>query len=276
MAFTDYEDSRHGGRPIKLFKFMLGPLPEDELRYTDAETVQALENKPYTPVAISHSKLSATGTLDRTTMTVKMQNNTELAEVFRVYPPSYVITLQMYQGHAGDPANQFLAAWGGKVINAAWPDNELSLTCEPSSIAMRRPGLTRNYQRSCPHNLYGESCGAPKIPLDTICLNVYREQTITVSTVGGDPQAYSNGSIEWVNAAGRREIVSIRAAAGDGALKLAGLPSTLQPGMPVKLYKGCDHTMGARGCDMHGNILNYGGQPWIPERNPINSLSEYI
>lgn len=276
MSFDAYEKSRHAGRPIKLYKFMLGPLPEDELRYTDAETTQAFENQAYEPIAISHSKLTATGTLDRTTMTIKMEGSTALGDIFRVYPPSYVITLLLYQGHVGDTENQFKAAWGGKVLNAAWPDNELTLTCEPSSVGMRRPGLTRNYQRSCPHALYGEQCRAPKIALNAICTGTFRDHTIRVSTVGGQPGAYSNGTIEWVNAMGRREIVSIRAAGADGAMKLAGLPPTLVEGMAVQLYKGCDHSMEATGCAMHNNILNYGGQPWIPERNPTNSLTEYI
>lgn len=276
MAFDAFERSRHSARPIKLFKFMLGPLPEDELRYTDAETTQAFENQAYTPIAIQHDKMTAANTLDRTTLTVKMQGNTELGDIFRVWPPSYVITLLIFQGHAGDADNQFKSAWGGKVLNAAWPNNELSLTCEPSSIALRRAGLRRNYQRSCPHALYGEQCRAPKVALDAICLNTYREQTIRVSTVGGVPGAYANGTIEWVNTAGRREVVSIRSAGADGAMKLSGLPPTLLVGMPVRLYKGCDHSMGAAGCELHNNILNYGGQPWIPERNPTNSLTEYI
>lgn len=276
MAFAEYEESRHSGRPIKLYKFMLGPLPEDELRYTDAETTQVLNNQDYEPVAISHSKMSATGTLDRTTMTISMQGQTQLSDIFRVYPPSYVITLVVFQGHADDSANQFLMCWGGKVINAAWPKNELTLTCEPASIAMRRPGLRRNYQRSCPHALYGPKCKAPKLPLNAICTNVYRKNTIRVSTVGGDPAAYYNGTIEWVNSEGRREIVSIQSAGADGTLRLAGLPPTLTVGSAVKIYKGCDHSMGERGCEMHNNILNYGGQPWIPLRNPVNSLSEYI
>lgn len=276
MSFAQFEESRHAGRPIKLYKFMLGPLPEDELRFTDAETVQVYENLEYTPVAISHSKLSATGTLDRTTMTITMQGQTELSNIFRIYPPSYVVTLVIFQGHVDDTANQFLMCWGGKVLNASWPNNELSLTCEPSSIAMRRPGLRRNYQRNCPHALYGVQCKAVKTALDAICLNTYREHTIQVSTVGGNGTWYSNGTIEWVNEAGRREIVSIRSAGNDGMIKLAGLPPTLKVGMAVKLYKGCDHTLGALGCALHNNVPNYGGQPWIPLRNPVNSLSEFV
>ena len=164
MAFDTYESSRHNGRPIKLFKFMLGPLPEDELRYTDAESVQAFESKDYQPIAISTGKMTANGTLDNSALTVNMQGNTELHNIFRIWPPSYVVGLIVYQGHSDDPDNQFLAAWGGRVINAAWPNNELKLTCEPTTLSFRRSGLRRNYQRSCPHALYGRRLTAITTP----------------------------------------------------------------------------------------------------------------
>lgn len=275
MSFDDYESSRHGGRPIKLFKFMLGPLPEDELRYTDAETVQAFENKDYQPVAISTGKMTSNGTLDNSALTVKMEGNTELHNIFRIWPPSYVVGLIVYQGHSDDPQNQFLAAWGGRVINAAWPGNELSLTCEPSTMSLRRAGLRRNYQRSCPHALYGPQCRAAKIDINATCTEIHARNVIRVSNTGGDYEALSNGTIEWVNVKGRREIMSIRSVGWDGYLKLSGTAVTLAVGMSVKLYRGCDHTMGMRGCLMHNNIVNYGGQPWIPLKNPVNSLSEY-
>lgn len=275
MAFDTYESSRHAARPIKLFKFMLGPLPEDELRYTDAESVQAFENKDYQPIAISTGKMTANGTLDNSALTVNMQGNTELHNIFRIWPPSYVVGLIVYQGHSDDPDNQFLAAWGGRVINAAWPNNQLKLTCEPTTLSFRRSGLRRNYQRSCPHALYGPQCRAAKIALDTSCTEIHARNTIRVGSVAGTPVAYSNGTIEWVNEDGRREIMSVWAAGADGYLKLSGTPITLKVGMAVKLYKGCDHTMGVAGCGMHNNILNYGGQPWIPMKNPVNSLSEY-
>lgn len=279
MAFGPYESSRHSAVPIRLFKFNFGPLPEDELRYTNADTDQAFENKPYLRAAIKHGQITATtGTLDKSALEIRTTVDTELSELFRIAPPSYTVTCQIFQGQNGDPENQFLSTWGGRIVNSGWEGSELVLTGEPVVTSMRRPGLRRNYQKNCPHPLYDTeigSCRAPKIPLDVSCVAVYIQNTITVSGVGGDPDAYMNGSIEWVSPNGRRQILSVRSASAAGVLLLAGTPVGLVPGTPMKLYKGCDHTMGARGCAMHNNIVNYGGQPWIPLTNPVNNISEF-
>lgn len=279
MAFAPYEASKHSASPIRLFKFNFGPLPEDEKRYTNADTDQAFENKAYEKIPITHGQISATtGTLDKSALEIRTTVDSELSEVFRIAPPSYVVQLIIYQGQNADPDNQFLACWSGRIVNASWERSELVMTGEPVTTSMRRAGPRRNYQKSCPHALYDNeqgSCNAPKIPLDVTCSAVYIQNTITVSSVGGDPLAYMNGSIEWVGANGRRQILSVKSATSGGVLLLAGTPVGLTPGTPMKLYKGCDHTMGPRGCAMHNNIVNYGGQPWIPLENPVNRIAEF-
>lgn len=279
MSYAQYEDSKHDALPIRLFKFNFGPLPEDEVRYTNADTDQAFENKPYMRAAISHGPITqSAGTMDNSALDIRMSKDLELSEIFRIAPPSYTVTCMIYQGNQGDPDNQFIACWGGRIINASWEGSELLLTGEPVITSMRRAGLRRNYQRNCPHPLYDTedgSCRAPRIPLATVCTGVFDRNVIQVSTVGGDAGAYMNGSIEWVGATGRRQILSVRSASSDGVLSLAGTPVGLTAGTNMQLYKGCDHTMGPRGCEMHNNIVNYGGQPWIPLKNPVNNISEF-
>jgi hypothetical protein len=45
-------------------------------------------------------------------------------------------------------------------------------------------------------------------------------------------------------------------------------PASIPPGTPVAAYSGCDHTDGPGGCAKYENNLNYGGQKWIPLKNP--------
>lgn len=274
-SFGVPEESVHDGRPITLYKFTFGELPEDEYRYTDADTVHTLDDKPYMPVAISRGDITSTGTLDRTAMEIRMQRDTEIAEIFRIYPPSYTVSLVIYQGHEGDPDNQFLAAWSGRVLGCSWELSENVFTCEPVSTSLRRSGLRRNYQRNCPHALYGPQCRAPRVPFDTTCSAIYVRNTITVASVGPDSTLFTRGTVEWLTTTGRREVMGILGITADGHLQLVGTPATLEVGMQIRLFKGCDHTMADHGCMMHNNILNYGGQPWIPLKNPIGSLTEF-
>ena len=56
---------------------------------------------------------SAQVTLDKSTLKVSMDIGTDLAELFRIYPPSSVVTLTIFEGHIDDPDGEFLAVWAG-------------------------------------------------------------------------------------------------------------------------------------------------------------------
>lgn len=273
MSFETYEESRYHGQPISLFQFSFGTLPEDRYCYTDAETVQVHNGDTYIPMAVERDEIESNGSLDNTTLTISMQVKNKLGESFRQWPPSYVMSLLIWAGHANDPDHQFNVIWSGKVINCAWQKSEAQFTCEPVSTSLKRPGLRRNYQRSCPHALYGPQCRAEKKASDRSVAAVYRGSNV-VSLTSPVAAAYVNGQAEYVTVEGRRQILTIIALDGQN-VKFQGSPIGLVPGAPIKLYFGCDHTLGDLGCSLHQNWANYGGQPWIPFKNPTNSLTIY-
>ncbi|WP_027533808.1 phage BR0599 family protein [Bradyrhizobium sp. WSM3983] len=275
MAFDEYEDSRHDGEPINLYKFIFGDAPEDKLGYTDAETVRVFDSLSYKPVAVSRDNINSNGTLDKATLTLRMQGDIEMADLFRVYPPSYVIGLVIYQGHADDPSNEFLAIWSGRVLNCATADSQVTFTAEPTTTAMKRTVLRRNYQRGCGHALYGSQCKAPKVLIDKTVTAIYTRNTITVTPWTENVQEFIGGTVEWTSTKGRREIVTIRAGDNSGNIQLFGTPSELTVGDVIRFARGCDHTMGALGCNLHANINNFGGQPWIPFKNPVGFNSPF-
>jgi hypothetical protein len=43
----------------------------------------------------------------------------------------------------------------------------------------------------------------------------------------------------------------------------------------VTLYPGCDHTLGAAGCAKFANTDNFGGTPFIPNKNPFGGTAIY-
>lgn len=275
MTFEVYEESRYHGQPISLYQFTFGTLPEDRFCYTDAETIQSFGGDIYLPMAIQRSQIETNGSLDNTALTVDMQVRTGLTEVFRQWPPSYVVSLLIWQGHDNDPDAQFKVIWAGRVINCAWDDkSQASFTCEPVSTSLKRPGLRRNYQRNCPHALYGPQCRAVKVALDMTVTGIFRGANV-ISVDGNVGTEYINGQAEYVTDQGRRQILTVRAVNGPN-VQFQGTPLGLAPGSPIKLYRGCDHTLDSdRGCALHQNWANYGGQPWIPLKNPTNSLTIY-
>lgn len=273
MAFDAIEESAYHALPITLYQFAFGVLPEDRFCYTDAETVQFWQGDNYKPVPITRGEIESNGSLDNSAIEVRSSLNQEVSESFRQWPPSYVMSLLIWQGQANDPDGQFRVIWAGRVINCAWEDSEVAFTCEPVSTSLKRPGLRRNYQRMCPHALYGPQCRAVKIASDQTVSAMYRGSNIIDITNLPGPE-YVNGQVEYVTTSGRRQILTIVAINGH-SMKFQGTPIGLLVGAPIKLYRGCDHTLGALGCGLHNNYINYGGQPWIPLKNPTNNLTTF-
>jgi len=83
---------------------------------------------------------------------------------------------------------------------------------------------------------------------------------------------WPGGYIEWDSGLGYPERRSINSASG-AVLTLAYGAPDLAPGLAVDAFPGCDHSTTA--CTNFGiaggtdQMLNYGGQPWIPSINPL-------
>jgi len=273
--FDFFTKSRFFGRPIELYEFTYGNSASDRHLFTDAEFPVVKGADTFLPVPISRSTSSNSGTLDKSTLEVRMARNNVVAEMFRVYPPNHAVTLTVFQGEAEDPAAEWKALWTGRVISVGWEGSESKLACEPISTAMRRVGLRRNYQYMCPHMLYGPKCGKTKTNVGVTVLDV-TSRTVTVSGSLGDISHYVGGVFEWTDTNGvhqSRTIVSANPTVDSGILlKVNGL--LVGVGAAGSVSKGCQHTLSFCGT-VHGNTYAFGGHPWIPLKNPVSNVSPY-
>lgn len=282
MSFAEFEDSRDRGEPINLFLFEYGPDVSHRIGMTDAETTITYDGVSYVPEPILRDSLKASGTLDKSMLEIRSDRENAIAELFRVYPPSQVVRLTIFQGHMDDPARQFLVVWTGRVLNVKWEKSECRLSCEPISTSLRRPGLRRRYQLACPHVLYGPRCKADK-EAATITTTVkaaangVRVVTVNHELSGDEPRTLRNGTLEWVDPQGLVEARTILSVSGNGSgtsLTLTGLVRDLPVGYEVKLVQGCNHQM--EDCAyVHENVINFGGMPWIPTKNPLGRYSPF-
>lgn len=274
----EYIASRFFGRPTELYRFTYGPNPNDSRFYVDGERTILHAGDTYSPVPIKRGSTSNSGSLDKSTMEVSMPHTLAIPQLFRVYSPSHPVTLTVFQGENADPDAQFIAVWVGRVVSIAFEGIEAKLSCEPVSTSFRRSGLRRNYQYMCPHILYGPQCGADKIAA-TAATTAYavNGRSVTLNGLLSSPDRYIGGMLEWVTPAGiaeARTILSATTVSGRSQLQLTGIASGLLPGRTVSVVRGCRHTLPA--CiEDHDNAPNYGGDPWIPTKNPIGNVSPY-
>lgn len=272
MSFENIETSRELGEPIELYLFRYGDSPDHYFAFNDGE--QSVERTPitYRPVPIKRTAIAISGTLDKAALTVHVPSNSGVPELFRVYAPSSVVTLEIFQGHTNDPDDEFLLCWSGRVINCRWVGREALLTCEPSTTSLKRTGLRRNYQYGCPHALYDpDTCRASEAAATTSAIAQVIEGNVVTCSVSGNND-YAGGKLKWTQGNNRKEIRTIVRVI-DGKLVLSGIPIGLTVGMDVEMVKGCDHSL--NGCVKHNNVLNYGGMPWIPLKNPLSNSSPF-
>jgi hypothetical protein len=286
MTFAAREESRHHGAPVEVLLFRHGAGPDAYFAYTTAEQAITLgegeDAITYAPLPIGRGPTQSSGTLDKTTLELRMPRTAQVAELFLVWPPTEPVSLVIRQGHVGDGDAEFLAVWSGRVLSAGFEGSHAVLSCEPITTSLRRNGLRRHYQRGCPHPLYsvGEGlCNADReaatVATTAEAINA-RTLTVPADWPGlAEASQFLGGMVEWTTAAGNVERRSIIRVSGGGVnLLLSGGIVNLAVDDPVSVIKGCPHDM--PGCTaVHDNIHNYGGQDWIPANSPFGSRNEF-
>ena len=275
MTFAAKESSRAAGRPVALYSIRFGPEAGSVLRFTNVGTPITFESNVYQPLAITHSNVTSSGDLDKANVRVTAPENSTLGDLYRSEPPSNVVSIVIYQGHVGD--SDFKVGFAGRILSGLFDDNDIECDCEPIVTSMRRVGLTRDYQYSCPLVLYGPGCRANKAAATTtaVVTSVSSAFVTLPSTwaAGGMKDKYIGGIAQWVSTSGRTERRSISGRGGD-VLRLSSLAEGLVGGATITLILGCNHQV--YDCEfVHNNIQNYGGQPAIPLKNPTGITNNY-
>ena len=269
--------SRFFGRPIELYKFQYGDHPSNAFLFTDAEfpvtRTGAVPTEIYQPTPISRATVTNSGTLDKSAFEVVVTRDNPVAEMFRVYPPSRVVTVTIYQGEAEDPDAEFKPLWSGRILAVGWDGSQAKLQCEPISTSLTRVGLRRNFQYMCPHMLYGPQCGASKAAA-TVSRTIQSASgnTVTLGVELTNPDHYRGGLLQWLDSQGIQQSRTITNVSG-ATLTINGVCS-LPSLWPVTITKGCTRLITF--CrDVHNNVPNFGGQPWIPLKNPASNISPW-
>lgn len=273
--FNLFESSRSRSKPFHMYLFKYGPGSGDFYAFTDNEFPVRHQGIDYSPRQIDHGGISTTGSLDRAALEVRTPRTNELFLLFRAYPPSYRVTLSVLKSHYGDPDKGVVAIWSGRILGMDVRGSECTFNGEPISTTMKRLGLRRNWQYGCPHALYQNGCRADR--------NRVMQSATVVSNDGGvialqpnwngpiAPEKFNGGYIETRSSTALTR--SILRVTGD-SLILTGDTSDLTVGVGISVYPGCAHNM-ADCQGVHDNILNFGGQPWIPLSNPVGSKNNF-
>lgn len=277
MTFEATLKKERGPSIYALFEFKIAD--DVFFRYTDADETVWFQGEEYLPEPITYSELVQDGTLKKANITVETRRNLRPVKVFRIDPPSYVTALTIWEANFTDHDREFRQVWGGRVLNCKIEDSKAKFSCEPLSTSLSRPGLRRNYQRPCPHALYGDLCKAVKTEQSVSWVSGTANQwTVTQPSSGYiSADTYEGGLLSWEDSEGLTRYQTILTSEEDGGNLLLGVNRALAPTatpINIKIVKGCNHTEDA--CSLwHGNIQNFGGCPFIPSESPVNKFSTF-
>ena len=272
MTYSARETSDSQGRPVELYTFNRDYLAWN---FTSADRDDELDTVKFEAAVIRRSAIEQGSEMNRSAMKLTVPRSFPIAELYRVSPPSDAITCIVRRRHVGD--DEVATIWTGRVVNVAWTvdGTQATITMEPVFTSMRRNGLRRCYGRLCPHVLYGPDCRAPReeFRVDGVVAEIDGPSVVAVEWAPFDPGYFDGGYIEWDVETGifeRRFITSSVA----GTLLLASPPDGLAMGAVVRAYPGCDHTLMT--CETKfDNVLNYGGTPFVPRKNPFDGSPIY-
>lgn len=274
MSFDIRERSASDGAPLELYDFYRGVV---HWRYTNADREIHFGGVTWKPIAISRGEIEQGPEIKKIGTKIKAPRTIELYDQFRVAPPGSAIGCTIFTYHYGDGegADKVLPEWTGRIISVVRKESYVELVGEPAYLSMKTMGLRRNWQRSCPHVLYGKGCKVVKelYKVDGTVQDIVGI-TLTVPEAGLHPDFYFEGGfVEWTDAQGFVEYRTIESHIGQ-LLTVSYSLYKLIEGQSVRLYPGCDHTTTM--CNgRYGNILNYGGTPYIPQKNPYKGQPVY-
>lgn len=244
--------------------------------YTTSETEILHNGVLYQPLPMQRGNYKNNGDVAKSSLTVQLPQDIPIGELFRIQPPSGVVSVTLFGYHDGD--TEFKVFWKGRVVNAEWQQPWVIFTCENVFSSLQRVGLRRKYSTQCPLVLYSTGVGQCNVNKatykQTMAVNALSGITVTCNAaIGRANNYYAGGYAEWLNpSTGATERRMIRSSNGTtGALTLAAIPVGLTAGMNIDTYPGCDHMLGT--CNTKfANSLNFGGTPFIPLKNPFKSM----
>lgn len=274
MSFEAKEISSQDGNLVALYEFRWG---ETVWRYTSADEEVTItvsgDEQTFAPIAISDSGMVQGGSANND-LTVSVQQDIPLVDLFRSTPPAGEIALTVRRRHQDDPLDDWYVWWIGTVANVKKGKvSEATIIGRTLLHSFRRTGLRLSWTRGCPHMLYDSECRVN--PADfahvTTISAINSDGSISVASAGGNPAGYYDGGfLEWqATAEGTLDQRSIESSVTSTRFRIFGSTDRLAVGLAVTLYPGCDLT--GTTCEAKfDNLANYGGFEQMTGENPFD------
>ena len=257
MTFESAEISVSDSRPVELFDFAMGAT---HWRYTSAADDEEYLGNNFEAQPIRRTKFSADATQQRSELSITAGRNNVFARLFINAPLEAGVSLTIYRRQGIFYANY----WLGQVSNISFSTKESTILCKPTLGAVNRLALRRQYGRQCPYDVYGTgTCTVLKSGFQVSgTVATISGVTVTGAAFGTKPDGWFNGGFITIGDASRMIKTHVTT-----TITMSHAMYEAAAGNSFDAYAGCDKTR-ATCIAKFLNGINYGGQSWMPEKNP--------
>jgi uncharacterized phage protein (TIGR02218 family) len=284
MTYDLIEASTAEGRPYYLYQFIEG---EQIWRFTSraGDWISAASeggDLVWEAAAISHGDVVQSSEIERGRLEITFPLSHAFAARFLAPLGNAPVTLTIFRGHE-QVLGETVAHWKGRVVGADVEGARLILSAESIFSTLRRAGVRAKYQSLCRHALYGRGCALDIAQhLAILTVSAISGATVTVPDAAAQPDGWFRGGvlrfgvqlgfiIGHVGAT-----ITLSRSMPELATALVNPAHDPVTGGPlpvtVDIAPGCD--LRAETCTAKfGNLLNFGGFPAIPGRNPFGGSS---
>ena len=227
----------------------------------------------YTPVPIQRSAINQSKELNRANILLTVTCDFPVIESFIKFPPTQIMTLEIFRRHREDIDNEFATIWNGRVMQVEWKKQRAEITCESAFTSIRRPGIHRHYQATCAHVLYGNQCRANQLSFkDTDTVSGISGNNLTIIIAGTRANGYcAGGFLDVTLLSGINEKRMIKSHTGTTVSLMAPIDD-LSVGQSVDIFAGCKYNLDDRE-NKFSNLDNYGGFPFLPPFTPFGGTT---
>lgn len=267
MTYGTYENSLELGTPVELYEFVQGIQRWNYI--SGADSIVRL-GQVYTPMPVRRDRIKQTSDIFKDSLKLSFPRDDAFASQFLGFAPEDVTTVTVLRGHYGDPDNEYIVYWKGRIVGAKVNGNQIDVEAESVFTSIKRPGLRARFEYGCRRTLYLKGCNVNRelYKLEGQILSISGGLVVAVAGAALQPGGYYTGGM-LVAPSGVPRFIT--AHSGDQVTIVRPLHE-LVGGMTVALYPGCNHLRET--CkNKFNNLDNFGGFPYIPTRNPFDGSS---
>lgn len=237
--------------------------------FTSSDSNILFNGRTYQAVLIKRGSISLNANSLKTQIELEVAIDNSFGINYRNGPIERPVQLTIYRRHNYSPTD-FVTYWNGFVRAVKFSPKRAGVIAGLRTGSLGRLGLMLKYQRTCGLALYSTRCGISKADpdfFDAGTVLTVDGVTITATIFGAVDSGWLIGGIfKKDDSSVIQKIVTHTD--GRNEITIARAVQSLAVGDTFIVRAGCDWARTT--CrNKFANELNYGGFPWLPDKNPF-------